>query len=154
MTMKKYSRRSWSREQCINALHVYLKQRQQLPTTHDMNAENGLPTPTKFKETVGHTPAAYLYFEEPELFAQYGKRSYWSEETILSALDQFVEENERIPLYIEMNYRFNLPDRNTVKRMVGVTYQELCESRYPQYYARSQIEEHSPEQNEPLLELQ
>jgi len=62
MTMKKHSRRSWSREQCINALHVYLKQEQQLPTTHDMNAEHGLPTLPKFKEVVGYTPAAHLYF--------------------------------------------------------------------------------------------
>lgn len=57
---------------------------------------------------------------------------YWSTEKIVAAVEQFIQQNKRLPVAREMNPQNGLPVRRTFERMMGMTWGEYGKSYYPE----------------------
>lgn len=57
---------------------------------------------------------------------------FWSEETILEALEQFIEKKGRLPTAREMNLKNGLPSRKTFSRFMGKSFYEYAKEFYPE----------------------
>ena len=61
-----------------------------------------------------------------------GKNGFWNEERIASAVEQFIQTHERLPVAREMRVEYGLPSRRSFEKMMQMTWGQYTKLHFPE----------------------
>jgi len=130
--------RKWTREEALNAIDRYVARTNKLPAV-ELRSANGLPSEGTVARLTGGTLMSLYEKRYPELYAARKEANkdvnkVWSKESIIGAIEGFIQRNGRLPVNADFNEANKLPSTNTVKIYFGRPAVRLMKERYPDMF--------------------
>lgn len=143
--------RKWEKENIQSTIDAFVKEKNRLPTSREMCKRNGLPDRATVERVMGMTWGQYAQHYYPQLAR---RCIQWDKDKILTALDQFIQKNGRLPTTREMSSSKDLFGHNSFKKSIGLSWGAYVAEKYPEYVElrelqhKEKIQESRKEQNQ------
>lgn len=129
--------RSWTREQCLQAVEQYVRKHGHVPAAGDQRAKNGLPPQETFKKYVGKSMTIYCKETFPD--KKWPQNNRWDREKCISAVDQYFTEHKRYPRARDCCPENGLPSFDSFQKYTGQSLRDYCKERYPDLDCRGDL---------------
>lgn len=121
----------WTREVILKSIKDFVVKNGNLPTVEEFVPKNDLPSIATVTRAFGGLRKALREYAKIEQI-NYASQPEWNEDSILSALDEFVAKYKCLPKCDDATKENELPTVSTVIRYFG-SWSNLLHERYPQY---------------------
>lgn len=148
---KQVKQHYWSAEEIVAAVNRFVQQNKRLPVARELNARNGLPVHRTFERKMGMTWGRYTKLHYPELAELNEQRhqqcvldirfemSQWTEEKLILAVENFAQQNGRLPLSQEYTAENGLPSYTTFCKIAEQAMVGYLENHLSEYICQSDV---------------
>jgi hypothetical protein len=153
----------------VSAVEQFVKQYGRLPVAKEMKPAKRLPSRRTFESKVGLTFFEYGRQFYPELVElsetrhrqhvadRMREKSQWTKETLITAVQHFVEQHGRLPDIHEYTSDNNLPSYTTFCRIATIALTDYLEKHFYEYINQTlspkEVDTDAIEQDESSLEM-
>lgn len=137
---KKCQSHKWTKESIFKSIRKFIERNGEFPSTKDFHSENEIPSISTIRRVFGGVENALREYANTEGI-KYTGRYEWNKESILTAIDEFVNKHKHLPNSKEAVMKNGLPRISTINRHFG-SWKTLLYEHYPQYDIRDRRRGH------------
>ena len=128
---KKCQSHKWTKESILQSIRTFIERNVEFPNAKDFHSKNGMPSIATTSRVFGGVKNALREYAET-VGINYTGRHEWNKESILTAIDEYVNEYKCLPERKDIAMKDGLPHISTINRYFG-SWKTLLNKHYPQY---------------------
>lgn len=129
---KKCQSHKWTKESILQSIRTFIERNGEFPNAEDFHSKNGMPSIATTSRVFGGVKNALREYAET-VGINYTGRHEWNKESILTAIDDYINENDKVPSNSAISEKTGI-GYSVIIKSLGMTKDEYCQENYPQYY--------------------
>lgn len=130
----------WNEEKVLKAIETFIEKNGRLPQVKEFLTKNDLPSATWMRNHLCQSISSFLKVKYSYMIPKVSElskdktRTAWDREKVIEAIDEFVLQNQRLPMSDEFRKKNNLPCLPIFIKQTGYKLNEFFKQRYPELY--------------------